>query len=289
MSRLFTLLALLAVPVLDAKAAKPAVVQRSQPPPTTAASLGRSDADWSTILEILTSYRKQNVENTHAGVFAQQLLNVARISFENRAEVGGWAGDLTRGSLYYAAVDIRDHYSRWMGPAEGWYAGLVDECARRRSEDSVGAFLLGALFGGIPDGLDAAAAKADDTAYLCGAFAKGTLHLDEHVRPFLRLHASAVVSRVSSNPQNFRLEAVVSGLRSMRLEHEEFLQKALRPGFEKIPVVAESLWLEEISDFVQSRAREERRSAMGIELRGLATRRLITSEKAVELCSTLCP
>lgn len=221
----------------------------------------QQEAEWRYILRTLERYRNDNRSNPNASIFAQQMYNVARISYRERAEVGGWAGDLVRGNLRYAAADIDANYLVWSGPPQGAYRELLGRCAQQGGEEILGRTLLDALFGGDGSTIPGSVVIAEGAAYGCGSVAKGSRHIDVHVKTYVGSYFTTLVEEGLRLPQARRILVTQRALESACREHNAFLSRAVGPGFDQISEIP-ALVRGVVAGWVQREASEIRVNAI---------------------------
>jgi hypothetical protein len=198
-----------------------------------------AEQEWRYILRTLRQYSDQTENNPNATVFSALILNVATAAHLNRAEAGGWASDLVRGSLLYTANDINTNYVSWSGPDD---SNAVRGCTALLTRSNLGQVLLDGLLGSGPD--DAAPgyfARAGETVVICQAIGKGDRHFEMHLEPYLFAYARMAVGRGTHAVGRARVRAVVREVNAVCAEHEAFLRYAVVPGFDKVEVIGSTM------------------------------------------------
>ena len=187
-----------------------------------------STTEWDYILEELSNYYADNLNNPDAVAFSQQMHNLAQGAYLNRVEAGGWAGDFTRNTLLTAARDIANNRSFWDSPTRtsltgptfrnsqfGWYANY--QCNRR---DLIG--------------------LAIRPRKTCAFSRAGDHHLERHLKPAFKQSIEESLSKIADN-DCLEGQALINefelAISNLQAEHSKLLDTVLIPGLEMLPIL----------------------------------------------------
>ncbi len=172
-----------------------------------------SSADqWNFILKTLRAYYNDNKGTVDAG-WAHQIFNLAELSFPNRKEIGGWAGDFTRNVLGFSARAIKDEEpdTSWLDRIPPWIPIQIPTP--------------------IP-GVTIPIQTGDLGAVLGGGFT----HFIEHLAPAFNREIYRQLKKAYLEKINPTIEIIRSELKPtieiIRSEHKSFFDKAVIPGFD---------------------------------------------------------
>ena len=180
--------------------------------------------EWQFIMTTLRDYRTKNMGKLGTKFFSQQIYNVAKLSYDARKEIGGWAGNLVRESLIAAASDIQQRRDFWESP----------EMQPGRKEITLKCYLGKDIEydeGDIFSQIEAAAGLTDIiyAAYL------GSVHFEDHLAPtFYKYIKRDLLIAVEGSTENTMQRNLVVRMKAIRGEHEKFLKFGVVPGFNAI-------------------------------------------------------
>lgn len=152
--------------------------------------------EWTMIRKVLGEYYERN-KNSKVRAYAHQIQQLARFSYLNREEIGGWAGEFTRTLLLIAAQDTAARGKHWDNPEDRWWQGACS-------------LALGDL---------------------CETMNAGTEHFNEHLAPgFHEYMKRRMVEAGRRGSRKKAFERVKAEMEKLIKEHDSLIEQAVKPA-----------------------------------------------------------
>ena len=246
------------------------------------------DADaashWTYILDTMNAYEEATRDAPYYTVFANQFLGIAKLSYANRSEANGWAGDFVRLSFLVAAKDLNENADMWnnrlivANPLEE--GDVVTYCLA-----ATGALKKQPNLTNMGD-LVALAAAMETERNVCLPILLGNRHYRRHLRPAFECYIKPLLrDAVVNSPPGKKYSTLVAAMLNLRNEHTKFIRNAVKPAFDANPVVGP------VQKFgakllVSSDVDELRETVVEETLKELAGNNLLTGEDVTKILRT---
>ncbi len=182
--------------------------------------VAQREKEWSFINTTLQKYYQETKSKKIELVgFAHQMYNLADISYNNREEIGGWAGNFVRYNLYFAANDIRNRWDYWQKSYSGKACVVIPQLIPKIS-----------YWGRLRNLILALIFEND-----CGALGAGYAHERDHLNPaFQQYIKSQLTTVIQQNLQGNIREKMICKIQEIIQEHDALIRNAVIPGWQKI-------------------------------------------------------